>query len=276
MSVTFLLPAGRSRDRDRVSHGSDVLHDYVSQSQLGFSMTIFLSPNPTAFLCSDSKWQKKTTCMTLQTWFECMHSQMVCCVVEFAKVSLRFCCDDDEGVSVDRGHWTLIVNMTPEQHLQKFDETIAFKTMWCNVFCKGDDSKDVCNLEQHFVCTQFDWVCLELQEQIKEMFGLCVIPHNCALFGMESQNQDQQMGSWCAKFSCAKPRFNCQQLCGCSLTTEWIQTLAVWEKKECLARNDPHSTEWMTVMQKGVGLLSNKVKEILKRNNSRKHSSDSW
>jgi len=31
MSVTFLLPAGRSRDRDRFSHGSDVPHDYVSQ-----------------------------------------------------------------------------------------------------------------------------------------------------------------------------------------------------------------------------------------------------
>jgi len=31
MSVTFLLPAGRSRDRDRFSHGSDVPYDYVSQ-----------------------------------------------------------------------------------------------------------------------------------------------------------------------------------------------------------------------------------------------------
>ena len=32
MSVTFLLPAGRSRDRDRFSHGSDVPYDYISQS----------------------------------------------------------------------------------------------------------------------------------------------------------------------------------------------------------------------------------------------------
>jgi len=32
MSVTFLLPAGRSRDRDRFSHGFDVPYDYVSQS----------------------------------------------------------------------------------------------------------------------------------------------------------------------------------------------------------------------------------------------------
>jgi len=32
MSVTFLLPAGRSRARDRFSHGSDVPHDYVSQT----------------------------------------------------------------------------------------------------------------------------------------------------------------------------------------------------------------------------------------------------
>jgi len=31
MSVTFLLPAGRSRDRDRFSHGSDVPYDYISQ-----------------------------------------------------------------------------------------------------------------------------------------------------------------------------------------------------------------------------------------------------
>jgi len=31
MSVTFLLPAGRSRDHDRFSHGSDVPYDYVSQ-----------------------------------------------------------------------------------------------------------------------------------------------------------------------------------------------------------------------------------------------------
>ena len=30
MSVTFLLPAGRSRDRDRFSHGSDVPYDYIS------------------------------------------------------------------------------------------------------------------------------------------------------------------------------------------------------------------------------------------------------
>jgi len=34
MSVTFLLPAGRSRDRDRFSHGSDVPCDYVSQMGL--------------------------------------------------------------------------------------------------------------------------------------------------------------------------------------------------------------------------------------------------
>jgi len=34
MSVTFLLPAGRSRDRDRFSHGSDVPHDYISQLAL--------------------------------------------------------------------------------------------------------------------------------------------------------------------------------------------------------------------------------------------------
>ena len=32
MSVTFLLPAGRSRDRDRFSHGSDVPYDYISHS----------------------------------------------------------------------------------------------------------------------------------------------------------------------------------------------------------------------------------------------------
>jgi len=31
MSVTFLLSAGRSRDRDRFSHGSDVPYDYISQ-----------------------------------------------------------------------------------------------------------------------------------------------------------------------------------------------------------------------------------------------------
>ena len=34
MSVTFLLPAGRSRDRDRFSHGSDVPHDCVSQMEI--------------------------------------------------------------------------------------------------------------------------------------------------------------------------------------------------------------------------------------------------
>jgi len=28
------LPAGRSRDRDRFSHGSDVPYDYISQAQL--------------------------------------------------------------------------------------------------------------------------------------------------------------------------------------------------------------------------------------------------
>jgi len=32
MSVAFLLPAERSRDRDRFSHGSDVPYDYVSQA----------------------------------------------------------------------------------------------------------------------------------------------------------------------------------------------------------------------------------------------------
>ena len=34
MSVTFLflLSAGRSRDRDRFSHGSDVPYDYISHS----------------------------------------------------------------------------------------------------------------------------------------------------------------------------------------------------------------------------------------------------
>lgn len=35
MSVTFLLPAEGSRDRDRFSHGSDVPYDYISHP-LGF------------------------------------------------------------------------------------------------------------------------------------------------------------------------------------------------------------------------------------------------
>jgi len=34
MSVTFLLSAGRSRDRDRFSHGSDVPHDHISQNDV--------------------------------------------------------------------------------------------------------------------------------------------------------------------------------------------------------------------------------------------------
>jgi len=40
MSVTFLLPAGRSRDRDRFSHGSDVPHGYVSH-YLQFTYSIW-------------------------------------------------------------------------------------------------------------------------------------------------------------------------------------------------------------------------------------------